>query len=255
MPDENFAVLIADDNEMNAWLLSEQLQQWTTNISIAAQGQAAWQLLQTRKYALILLELRLPVLNGLALLKNLKQPDSINRHTPCIALSDENRSAKSALIAAGFSDCLFKPILLMDIQQMLQQWPDFSVAGCARFYAEQIADKIGFNRALAAKLLHSLFTEVPENLSAIQLAVDQADYQAAWQIAHKLHGSLSFFGFNDFLPNVENLLVSLLVHDQNLANSNIAAIQSRFGKVLTSKDAIIGIVAAVGSVDSALAAN
>ncbi|QWF71060.1 response regulator [Methylomonas paludis] len=243
MSNQNFSVLIADDNELNSWLLTEQLSQWTDDVTVAKHGKQAWQLLQNRKYSLILLDLHMPFLSGLELIKKVRSSDSINLHTISIAISAENADVRHALLTAGYNDCLFKPILLENLRRILQQWLGLAGADLPAYYAAQISQKTLFKRELAEKLLNSLFTEVPENLADIQQTLQQRDYLQAWQFAHKLQGSLGFYGFLDFLPMLESLQEHLLVQEENMANITLHALQTRFARVEQHKDHILHLVA------------
>lgn len=241
---QDFSVLIADDNELNRWLLCEQLRLWTTEITSAAEGREAWRLLEAVKYTLIFIDLNMPFLNGLDLIAKIRTGDNINRWTPVIAVTAHSYDSlqRETLIAAGFNDCLFKPILLQNIQQIIEQWlfPSMDNPG---YYAAQIVKKIGLDGELSQQLLNKLFLEVPEYLLNIAQAVQKFDYKQAWQAAHKLHGTFCFYGFNDFLPMAEILEESLLKNDTAAAKLHLWAIQIRFSELSENKAAILAKVA------------
>ncbi|MGZ4957988.1 MAG: Hpt domain-containing response regulator [Methylomonas sp.] len=245
MTAQNLSVLIADDNELNRWLLCEQLQHWTTDITSAKEGQEAWELLQTRSYSLLFLDLNMPFLNGLEVIEKLRTSENINRSTPAIAVTAHAYDhQRQTIIAAGFNDVLVKPILLQSLSQVIESWQCLSTIGPA-YYADQIIQKTEFNHELSTQMLNKLFEEVPENLSEIDHALRALDYQQAWQIAHKLHGSFCFYGFADFLPMADSLEQCLLNKDA-MANIHLQAIKGRFNSLLSDKSAILACLIADG---------
>lgn len=249
MTAQDFSVLIADDNELNLWLLCEQLRHWTTNISAAKDGREAWQLLQMQEYSLIFLDINMPFWNGLELIEKLRTSETPNRSTPAVAVTAHVHSEQHrALISAGFSDCLVKPVLLKHLKSVMEQWRD-AVDPDPKYYAEQIIKKTEFDHELSRRLLNKLFEEVPKYLLGIDQSLQEPDYHQAWQIAHKLHGTFSFYGFADFLPMANRLDDCLLKKDGVAANGQLRAIQERFSSVLNNKAAILARVAADATKD------
>lgn len=248
MTAQDFSVLIADDNELNRWLLCEQLQHWTMDITAAKDGHEAWQLLQSRSYSLIFLDLNMPFLSGLELIEKLRACNGANRSTPSIAVTAHAGSRQQqTIIAAGFNDILVKPILLQNVKQVIEQWRPLSNKTPA-YYATQIIQKTEFNRELSQQMLNKLFDDVPENLREIDQAIQASDYQQARQIAHKLHGTFCFYGFADFLPIADRLEQCLLNNDA-MARTHFQAIKERFDTLLNDKAAILACVVAEAAQD------
>lgn len=234
MPEQKLSILIADDNELNCWLLTEQLERWPVNITIANDGLAAWKLLQTRKYSLLFLDLNMPKLSGLELIKKIRAEPLPNQFTPAIAVSADNRQ-HPVMRASGFTDCLCKPIFLEHLEKIFEQLEIFSSNESATFYARQLTNKSQSNRELSHKFLNRIFEEVPEYLRSINLQLERQDYQQAWDIAHKLQGTFGFFGFADFLPMAENLAESLLEKQSQAANTQLQALEVHFARMLDNR--------------------
>lgn len=231
----NGTVLIADDNELNRWLLSEQLQHWTNAITLAKDGREAWEFLQAEKYALIFLDMNMPFMSGLELIEKLRTHETFNRSTPAIAITAHAQNQlHQTFTAAGFNDCLIKPILLQHLKPLIERWLTDPA-----YYAEQIVRKTEFNREISQMLLNRLFDEVPEYLTAIEHALGRLEYQQAWQVAHKLHGTFSFYGFEDFLPLAAGLEQNLLNQDGAKAEKQFRSIQKRFSSLANHKSAIL----------------
>jgi CheY-like chemotaxis protein len=79
-------------------------------VDVADDGQQALKLAQQNRYALILMDMQMPVLNGVEATKAIRT-DSLNIATPILAMTanafDEDRDA---CLAAGMNDHIPKPV-------------------------------------------------------------------------------------------------------------------------------------------------
>jgi len=102
------SILIADDNEINIMLLSFMLEKLNCTIDTAINGEEALQLLSTKHYQLALIDLNMPVLNGLDVIRSIRNK---NIATPAVAISAYADSNKiSEALSLGFNDYMTKPI-------------------------------------------------------------------------------------------------------------------------------------------------
>jgi signal transduction histidine kinase/DNA-binding response OmpR family regulator len=113
--DQSGSILIVDDNETNRDLLSRRLTRDGYRVSMAIGGQAALDALADADFDLVLLDLMMPDINGLDLLKRMKA-DVRLRMVPVIMIT-ASAEMDSAIhcIEAGAEDYLpkpFDPVLL-----------------------------------------------------------------------------------------------------------------------------------------------
>ncbi len=64
-------------------------------------------------------------------------------------------------------------------------------------YLRMILTRTRNDRQLAFAICSQLFAEMPEQLVSIQNALTGRRFDLAQQVTHKLHGSLSFSGFEN----------------------------------------------------------
>jgi adenylate cyclase len=103
-------ILIADDNEGNRILVARRLQRDGYSTMTAADGPEALNALRRYKCDLLLLDIVMPGLDGLGVLKAIKQDPEL-RETPVIVISAvEEVDSVAACIQAGAEDYLSKPI-------------------------------------------------------------------------------------------------------------------------------------------------
>ncbi|MBS4051058.1 MAG: response regulator [Methylomonas sp.] len=194
----DLSILIADDNEMNRWLLAEQLGCWSDDITLAIDGREAWHFLQQQKYALVFLDVNMPGLTGFELVKKVRA-GSANQSSQVIAITAHVQShQKHLLIADGFNDCLIKPIVLADLQRIIAVWRAPVSDADSQYYANSVLEKVDSNRELGRQFLQKLFQELPLQLVRLEQALQGQSAELALDVAHKLHGSFCFYGFHDF---------------------------------------------------------
>jgi sigma-B regulation protein RsbU (phosphoserine phosphatase) len=106
----NYALLVVDDNEDNRYTLTRRLQrEGYTDLTTAVDGQQALDLLGTRLFDLVLLDVMMPGLNGYEVLEQMRA-DKRLRHIPVIMVSalDEIESVIRC-VELGAEDYLAKP--------------------------------------------------------------------------------------------------------------------------------------------------
>jgi CheY-like chemotaxis protein len=101
-------ILIADDSEINRVLLKNILEVNGYTVDAAANGEEALQLLTDNLYKLALIDINMPVLSGLELVKILRQQNKSYKLAAISTYVDD--SQKLNALAAGFDYCLAKPI-------------------------------------------------------------------------------------------------------------------------------------------------
>ncbi len=104
------ALLVIDDIEDNRYALTRRLaREGYTNVATAVDGEEALQLLSSKSFDLVLLDIMMPKLNGYQVLEHMKGDDKL-RHVPVIMISavDEIDSVVRC-IELGAADYLPKP--------------------------------------------------------------------------------------------------------------------------------------------------
>ena len=103
-------ILIVEDNEANLDMLSRRLARKGHEVIVAADGQAGIDMARRESPDLILMDLSLPVMDGLEATRRLKA-DSATRSIPIIALTAHAmRGDREVAIDAGCDDYDTKPI-------------------------------------------------------------------------------------------------------------------------------------------------
>jgi signal transduction histidine kinase/ActR/RegA family two-component response regulator len=101
-------VLIADDSEINLLLLANMLEQHGCIVDSAKNGKEALQLISEQHYQMALIDLNMPVMTGLELVKTIRSQNNPLIIAAISAYADENKITEA--LNAGFDYYLTKPL-------------------------------------------------------------------------------------------------------------------------------------------------
>ncbi len=117
-------ILIADDDEKSVKLLRDVLQASGYSVAVARDGRQALTLAKEQTPALILMDIRMPVMDGVAAMKELKS-DPKTEKIPIIAITAHAMHGdRENFLQQGFDDFLTKPL---DIHMLLEKVRDVFV--------------------------------------------------------------------------------------------------------------------------------
>jgi DNA-binding NtrC family response regulator len=103
------SLLVVDDNEISRDLMRRQLERQGHTVTIAENGQQALEIMQTRSFDMVLLDIMMPEMSGYQVLKRLKS-DDIYRDVPVIVISAlDDMDSVVRCIRMGAEDYLLKP--------------------------------------------------------------------------------------------------------------------------------------------------
>ncbi|MET0379801.1 MAG: response regulator, partial [Spongiibacteraceae bacterium] len=118
----NRHVLLVEDNEVNLDVASDLLTLFGIRVSTAADGMQALQKLNHDIYDLVLMDLHMPVMDGIQATTAIRA-DARFKNLPIIALTaDTGASSRERLFAAGVNGFLGKPIDPDQLQKTLVKW-------------------------------------------------------------------------------------------------------------------------------------
>ncbi len=119
------SVLLVEDNPVNQAVIQAMLRSLGFEVCIAADGAQAISLVARQRFAAVLMDCRLPVVDGYEATRRLRQMPQ-GRDLPIIALTaNALQGDRERCLAAGMNDYLAKPFKRTDLQQILHRWlPD-----------------------------------------------------------------------------------------------------------------------------------
>lgn len=123
VPIDKLRVLLAEDNMMNVYFMRNLLQRWNIKIDVAENGQQAVALNCEKVYDLILMDVNMPVMDGLEATRKIREDhDPIRSAVHIIALTaDVSDEIKEKLTQYGMNDYLPKPFQLDELKTKLTE--------------------------------------------------------------------------------------------------------------------------------------
>lgn len=117
-------ILVVDDTEMNLVVAKNLLKDTKINVDTAISGKEALEKTAKEEYDLILIDHKMPEMDGMELLWRLRSDhENINSEKPCIALTANVFSgARETYKNSGFADYLSKPIIGDSFEKLLLQY-------------------------------------------------------------------------------------------------------------------------------------
>jgi signal transduction histidine kinase/CheY-like chemotaxis protein/HPt (histidine-containing phosphotransfer) domain-containing protein len=208
-------LLVAEDNEINQRVISEQLNLLGYAVDVAANGREALAKWQTGEHALLFADLHMPEMDGYALALEVRLAEAGRAHVPIIALTANALQGEAERCrSVGMDDYLTKPAPLAALAATLERWlPDAERSQTVALSAVPIPShppRIEEGaQAVDLRVLETLVGDDPELIrefvqdfraSAAQLAAElvvacRAPQPAeAAAIAHKLKSSARSMG-------------------------------------------------------------
>lgn len=117
-------VLLVEDNEINQEIAVALLESLELQVLVAGNGAEAFSLLETSDVDGILMDIQMPVMDGLTAARLIREKgrESI-RHAPIIAMTAHAmQEDREKSLAAGMNDHLTKPIDVDELQRKLVYW-------------------------------------------------------------------------------------------------------------------------------------
>lgn len=211
-------LLLVEDNCINQQVVCGMLAKLGFDApDVAGNGAEALELLGKGDYHLVLMDLEMPVLDGIAATKKIRTSLADDRRLPIIALtahalkSDVERSRE-----AGMNDFLTKPIVPEVLAKVLDRWlqvADHRDAGGeaveAAFAPPPLEDdgeepasfdhlvllhSLNGDRELIAEVLATYRQRLPQQLAALRSSAAAGERHQVGRLAHALKGSSASVG-------------------------------------------------------------
>lgn len=114
-------ILVVDDNQVNLLIIAEILKKLNIDYVLAQNGQIAIDLCKDVGFDIILMDINMPVLNGLEATEILKNQYKIK--TPIIALTANSLEGdKNKYLEHGFDDYLSKPFNINAFLELIEKF-------------------------------------------------------------------------------------------------------------------------------------
>jgi CheY-like chemotaxis protein len=206
-------VLVVEDNRVNQQVAVGLLTRLGYRAVVVGDGLEAVQLLARQRFDLVLMDIQMPVMDGLEATRCIRSAESavLDHDVPVVALTaNAFAEVRESCLAAGFTDFLTKPVDGRQLAFTLQKWIGArpasagtltaSVMQIAASSTEPVVDRAGLlersldDPELAVEVLNAFISECPPMTASLELAIHQQQAAAAATAAHALKGAAANAG-------------------------------------------------------------
>ena len=217
-------ILVADDTEVNQEMVRLILQRADYRVDTVANGQQAVESYQRHQHDLILMDIQMPIMDGLAATKRIREWEcGIRKHTkndfasnsgsnevPIIAMSGNATAGRfDETLYPGMNDCVGKPLKPAFLLAVVRNWirseskmqthrisPDDAAPADKRPAENQFPLDMqravqGFmgRKDVLARMLHLFINSTVTKIDNIRRAVKNSDYGLIGSEAHDIRGA------------------------------------------------------------------
>lgn len=224
-PLANLAVLLVEDNEMNTLLASAIIQRTGAKVTQVDNGMDAIRQLRNRFFDLILMDLHLPVMDGFATARYIRE--NISKTIPIIAItanvvSGEERKCEES----GMNGFISKPYTEKELLDkiatcipfengMAQNVPGNQGNLSSGLYNLSFLEEISRgNRDLLEQMIQVFIDQAPVAVKQLKAAYHCHDFGEMFMIAHRIKPDIDNLGIVSLKDNIRQI-ESLTRQEQN----------------------------------------
>jgi len=238
-------ILLAEDNLVNQQLAVKLLEKAGHSVRVCDNGKDAVSFAVTEKFDLVLMDIQMPVMDGIEASMAIRAHEAQNGgHLPIIAMTaNVMEGDRERCLASGMDDYLSKPIqttkLMQSIssvcrdsvakltdtdrqEEFLQTLPEFDYARALEKTDTEVLDIVG---ALA-------LSNIPAQLAEISLALKARQLPDLQRAAHTLKGVIGYFGATPIIEYARRIEQCAREGQLEMASQHFQLMEMETGKFL-----------------------
>lgn len=187
------SVLVIEDNEFNRRLLGDVLATWGQQVVLAENGWQGLQYLEQRPFDLVLLDIRMPDMDGMEVARMIRRREQEGCQTsvPIIAITADVEAATfEACLDAGINAVLPKPVIPEQLAKAIHEQCGGIAAssGGEVLLDRQTCSDLNNNPERARQYREMLLADIDDELQSLQTALESDDRNGLGRAAHTLKG-------------------------------------------------------------------
>ncbi len=187
-------ILVAEDNTINQKLLLSVLGNLGHEAVIVANGQEALDLLSTGRFDAILMDIQMPLMDGVEATRLIRDPSSpcYDPAIPIVALTAYSMAGdRERLLESGFSAYLPKPFHVREVAEVID---GLSIGHPAVLDSGAALKRLEGDGRLLRELWADYLQKMPGELRILREAIEKGDAASAGRIAHSIKGASASIG-------------------------------------------------------------
>ena len=201
-------ILLAEDNPVNQKVAAKILEKRGHRVVVAPNGKKAIEALNKESFDLILMDIQMPEMDGIAATRKIRNSKSEIRNLPIVAMTAHAMNGdRERYLEAGMDGYVVKPIIAKDLFMVVENLanqdkkkePSVSSEN-HRLRAQDVFDSsralevVGGDREAFEEIAGLLVENLPDDMAQIREGVAKNDANAVEKAAHNLRGAVGYFG-------------------------------------------------------------
>ncbi|KAJ55100.1 hypothetical protein ACMU_15200 [Actibacterium mucosum KCTC 23349] len=210
-------ILIVEDNAVNRSVLRDMLSQLGHNVFEATNGQEGIESCAARPFALVLMDISMPVLGGIEATQQIRKGTGPNAETPIFGLTAHgSEEYRDRALHAGMTQLFTKPIRLPVLRGILDQSSPAATDNRAKpqggvdfTVLAELKQVLGHEKL--TRTAADFFAETAQSLATLP-AVDPSETR---ERLHKIRGAAALLGLTGVLTHLDILSAATKADDKD----------------------------------------
>jgi len=205
-------ILLVEDNNVNQQVAIGILNKFGLEVDSASNGSEALKALEAGSYDLVLMDVQMPVMDGLEATALIRNPESpvLDHFIPVIAMTAcAIQGDCEKCLDAGMDDYVLKPVMPRELAEKLMKWlPKKGGEGGLRedgklqrrkdsskkraiapvWDRAMLLERLMGDERLAEEIIKAFLCEVPQKLLELKASLEEGDAHAVERQAHNIKG-------------------------------------------------------------------
>jgi PAS domain S-box-containing protein len=194
-------ILIAEDVEVNQYVLKHLLEQWGCKVTIAENGKEAVDAIRKKQFDLIFMDIQMPEMDGFQATKIIRSLKNKQKAaTPIVAVTANIlKDVLKDFIKSGMNDYIIKPYSELAILNITEKYiqkakTNDKVLLTSNYNKAKHKRIAGGNRKFMTETAEIFVRTAPISFNLMQDALANKDWHSMAKQVHKLKFSVDFFG-------------------------------------------------------------
>ena len=207
-------ILLAEDNITNQQVALGVLRKMGLRADAVANGAEAIKALETLPYDLALMDVQMPVMDGLEATREIRKSGS---RIPIIAMTAHAmRGDRERCLESGMDDYVAKPVRPLALAEALEKWlpntrketskktaegaaaaPLHTAPSTTVFDRAGMLDRLMGDEELAGAIARGFLDDIPRQIAALRICLEAGDASGAERQAHSIKGAAANVGGED----------------------------------------------------------
>jgi len=183
-------VLVAEDNPVNQLVIVRHLEARGVTADVAASGVEAVDAWSRMPYDLILMDCRMPEMDGYEATREIRRREEGVRRTPIVAMTaDALPEYRKRSLDAGMDDHVAKPVSTRELEAVLTRFVPSTELVAPAIHVTALADVRAAMGADFGVVVTRYLDDAASSIEALRAAAANGDAAAVAHVAHRLKGS------------------------------------------------------------------